>query len=329
MSTFFQDATTLTFSYENDNIIITIQSKQAIVEVDKRDISTIPISAERTYPARLSKTYSLNADVPLTVMRTMIDDFKELFRFANIALDQVVKETMSLFNDFDKLDRTAKVTAMNVVSLRKSYAKYFYTVLKNKTTSINTNASNSVQTSDRKKTAQIIIELVNWFFMRRFVHIYVVCTCLEKLLQLAVVASNNIGGIQPSTTTTPQPQPINWSSSSTPPPNGFSLSSSTTGQTGTFQVTPKVVQQQISALDSQLNRLNIVSSSGSGMSDSERASLTTALQDTRNTLIDQQNQNAMLAQDLANSRKELDNLRELLLSSTSMIFKMDELLPTT
>jgi hypothetical protein len=218
---------------------------------------------------------------------------------------------------------------MNVVSLRKSYAKYFYTVLKNKIyKTANTSTSNSVQTSDRKKTAQIIIELVNWFFMRRFVHVYVVCTCLEKLLQLAVAATNNIN--VPSTSSTPQPQPINWSSSSsTTPLSGFTSTSTTSGPTGTFQVSPAVVQQQISALDNQLNRLSVVSSGVSGLSDAERASLTKALQDTKNTLFEQQKDNTRLVQELANSRKELDNLRELLLSSTSMIFKMDELLPTS
>jgi hypothetical protein len=323
MSTSFQDATTFTFLYENDNIIISIQSKQQVVQVDQREISTIPTNQ--------SKTYSLNANVPLAVMTTMIADFKELFKFANVTLDKVVEETMYVFNNFDKLERSAKVTAMNVVSLRKSYAKYFYIVLKNKIyKTANTSTSNSVQTSDRKKTAQIIIELVNWFFMRRFVHIYVVCTCLEKLLQLAVAATNNINLVQTSSSSTPQPQPINWSSSSsTPPSSGFTSTSTTSGPTGTFQVPPVVVQQQISALDNQLNRLSVVSSGVSGLSDAERASFTKAIQDTKNTLLEQQKENTRLVQALADSRKELDNLRELLLSSTSMIFKMDELLPTS
>ena len=320
MSGSFQDATTLTFLYENDNIIITIQSKQQVVQVDQREISTIPTNQ--------TKTYSLNANVPLTVMTTMIADFKDLFKFANVTIDKVVEETMSVFNNFDKLEKTAKVTAMNIVSLRKSYAKYFYITLKNKTYKFNnTTNSNSIQSSDRKKTAQIIIELVNWYFIRRFVHIYVVCTCLEKLLQLSVVATNNISVVQPSTSSTPQPQAFNLSSSSPSAPSvGFA---STAGPSGTFQVPPVVVQQQISALDNQINRLSVVSSSGSSMSDLERSTLTKALQDTKNTLLEQQKEQARLVQELSDSRKELDNIRELLLSSTSMIFKMDELLPTS
>jgi hypothetical protein len=263
-------------------------------------------------------------------MTTMIADFKELFKFANVTIDKIVDETMSVFNNFDKLDRASKVTAMNVVSLRKSYAKYFYIVLKNKIYKSNTTNSNSVQTSDRKKTAQIIIELVNWYFMRRFVHIYVVSACLEKLLQLAIASTSNFTVVQPSPTMTPQPQPVNWpSSTSTQSSVGLTPTSTTNSQRGTFQVPPVVVQQQISALDSQINRLSVVASSGSGMSDAERSTLTKALQDTKNTLLDQQKEQSRLIQELSNSRKELDNLRELLLSSTSMIFKMDELLPTS
>jgi hypothetical protein len=139
------------------------------------------------------------------------------------------------------------------------------------------------------------------------------------------MATNNI------VSTSPQPQPVNLSAtsgfSSTP---SSSTSSSTTSST--FQVPPALVQQQVSSLDAQLNRINVISSSGSGsgstMTEAERASLVKALQDTKNTLIAQQQQNVDLSNQLNDTRKQLDSLRELLLSSTSMIFKMDELLPT-
>jgi hypothetical protein len=319
MPTALQDVTTITFSYQNDNISLSIQSKEPIISVDQRQISAIPTTV-------LDKMYPLSTTAPLAVMTTMLADFKEIFKFANATIDQVVDETMNIFNNIDKFDRSQKVNALGVVSLRKSYAKYFYTVVKNKVyKTTNSVGGNSVQTSDRKKTAQIIIELVNWYFVRRFVHIYVVCTCLEKLLQLAVVATNNM----PSTSSTgmPQPQPVNLSGTS-----GFASTPSTmTSQVtapGTFQVPPALIQQQVSSLDAQLNRVNIVSSSGSAMTEADRSSLTKALQDTKNTLIGQQQQNVDLTKQLDNARKELDNLRELLLSSTSMIFKMDELLPT-
>ena len=311
-----KDVTTLSFLYENDNIIPSVQNKQSVVQVDQREISTIP---------NQSKTYSLSTSTPLVAMTAMIADFKEMFKFANVNLDKVVDETMYVFNNFDKLDRSAKMNAMSVVSLRKSYAKYFYTVLKNKVYKTATTSGNSVQTSDRKKTAQIIIELVSWFFVRRFVHVYVVCACLEKLLQLSVAASSNM---TVATTSTPQPQPINWSSPSLYPTTSFTSTASTSSP-GSFQVSPAVVQQQVSALDTQLNRLSVFPSGSSGMSDMERSTLTKTLQDTKTTLTDQQNINVQLTRQLNDCRKELENLRELLLSSTSMIFKMDELLPSS
>lgn len=315
-----QDVTKFTFIYENDNIMLSIESKEPILTVDQRQISTIPST-------NLNKIYQLSTTSPLVIMTTMLKDFKDIFKFANVSLDQVVDETMNIFNNFDKFDKTQKNNALSVVSLRKIYAKYFYIVLKNKVyKTANSISANSVQTSDRKKTAQIIIELVNWYFIRRFVHIYVVCACLEKLLQLAVVTTNNFAST--SSSGIPQPQPVNILGVSTN--TGFSSTPSPTTRVGTFQVPPAVVQQQVSALDAQLNRINVVSTSGSTstMTDTERASLTKALQDTKNTLIAQQQQNIELTKQLDDSRKELDNLRELLLSSTSMIFKMDELLPT-
>lgn len=321
MSTALQDVTTITFLYENDNIILSITSKEPVILVDQRQISTISTSA------LTNKTYNLSNTAPLAVMTTMLRDFKEIFKFANVSLDQVVEETMNIFNNIDKFDRSQKVNALSVVSLRKSYAKYFYTVLKNKVYNTATSVGgNSVQTSDRKKTAQIIIELVNWYFIRRFVHIYVVCACLEKLLQLAVVASNNIAST--SSSGVPQPQPVNLSGFPGTP--GFSSAPMAVASVGTFQVPPVVVQQQLSALDTQLNRINVVSSSGSEstMTNAENASLAKTLQDTKDTLIAQQQYNVNLTKQLDDARKELDNLRELLLSSTSMIFKMDELLPT-
>ncbi len=311
MATSWQNATNLVFEYKDDTVIVSFAKNADIVRIEDK-INLTPISAQQ-------KSYPMKNSIPLNVMQEMLEDFKKVFLFAGSTLSKVIDETMLYFNTFDTMSLQQKENALNVVVLRKFYAKYFYTILKNKGYKIsNSGTDNSLKTEDKKKTSQIIIELVSWYYIRRFVHIYVVCTCLEKLIRLSIASTQASSSVAPNQGFTSFQPKYN----TTVQPTGANIPSTSTPQVP--KVNPAVVTQQISLLDRQLQMLQ-----GSPTVLPDTSGLAKALKDTQELLSAQQQENKVLQQDVDDARKELQNLRELLLSSTSMIFQMDELLPTS
>lgn len=240
--------TEIKFQYSSDNITVIIGKPYS----DKVG-NVVPLPYQET-SFRMTET-------PLTVMTNMMSSFKGIFVYGSSSLEDIVKNTMELFNK-------PTLTSLKEIQIRKDYSRYYYFILKNRKIAFD-------QSTDNQKTAQIIIELVCWWFIRRFVHLYVTCTCLERLLQ---------------TTSTP-----NSSSSS-------------------------IIYTSPTTIDTVKVNQNLEKLKGSVDKDTY---------DTLNQMYTNQTAEiTALRKELQNKQKDLDNLRELLLSSTSMLFKMDELLPS-
>jgi hypothetical protein len=233
--------TEIKFQYSSDNITVVIGKPYS----DKVG-NVLPLSYQETN-FRMTET-------PLTVMTNMMNSFKNIFVYGTSSLEDIVKNTMELFNK-------PSPSSLKEIQLRKDYSRYYYFILKNRKIDFD-------QSTDNKKTAQIIIELVCWWFIRRFVHLYVTCTCLERLLQTASISTNSSSSI----------------------------------------IYTSPVSQNLEKIKGSVDK------------------------DTYDTLnqmyTNQTSEITALRKELQNKQRDLDNLRELLLSSTSMLFKMDELLPS-
>jgi hypothetical protein len=274
--------TKLMFGSDNDkSIFISLtNSDNTNIFSFAEGISIVPVvpwqSASNEFP--LSST-------PLDLLKAIQIKFSNTFRFGNKAFDEIVKSTMDIFNGSVSFDKSV----LKEIKMRKLYARYYYSILKNR------NITNLDNSSDTKKTVRIVVELVSWWFIRRFVHIYVVCACLEKLYETSSVSSPSGSSTQ-----------TQFMYSSTPTPSNSST------------ISEEALNKMKADFELKLAKQNSNSA--------KTADVVNDLQKQYNDAL------AIIAQkdaEISKQKQDLDNLKDLLLNSTSMIFQMDELVPTS
>jgi hypothetical protein len=310
MGTTIDNATKLVFTFDGESLISQFVSDNNVKVMQYQGVTLTPIPTN-SFPIQMSTTQN-----DMETIKQLIAFFVEKLKFANSTIDTVVRETVDYLKRFDTLTDAEKKNANYAITIRKLYAKYFYNVFKNKVFE-STNSQHPLE-----QHARVIVELVSWYFMRRIVLIYIVCACLEKLLQKPEMAP-----ISSASSPTPQqvvylPSPSQPSLTPTPTPTPLPIPTKTNsaqvvsqGVSSVLPLTNKV-NQQILNLD------NILQTTPQSASTVE---LTNSLRSTRTLLDAQKNQNLELQQELHNTKQELASLRKLLLESTSMIFSMDEL----
>jgi hypothetical protein len=232
---------------------------------------------------------------PIEILSELRDMFSALFLFGGSErFDTVVQDIAQNFQTGNVRD----------TALRKGYAKYFYEMF------IYRNSKALVRDGGFKETALIVTELLSWYFIRRAVHIYVVCTILDKVKGLSS-ASGASGASGASAASTLPPTIVM--------PNTIDQEAQKKAEE--FRAQAQALQQQLSNVQQQLLASN-----------ASKPQITAELNNLQNTI-------AGMTQTLANTQAELQacqqrnqvlatelaNFKELLLSSTSMIFKMDEI----
>jgi hypothetical protein len=247
---------------------------------------------------RIQQEGNRTLSVSLEQLKNM---FASSFVFGNLTIEQIVQEIIGHFNTIQgATDDILAQLPKNNFQFYKQQAKTYYDILINRDVQdITTNIAAKTKDFEKYDNAEILIKLVCWWYIRRLVHIYVVCTCLEKLIPKqptpGAVTSAAYYNIQPTTTTTTV---LN------PPLTG-------------------VVSTDLN-IDSLKKQLEAAQTYCLAM-----ASDKTAVTNNFTSLKAQFDQLQMQWQDQQNVIKSLQDkisdYKELLLASTGMIFKMDEI----
>lgn len=162
------------------------------------------------------------------------------------------------------------------ITVRKAYAKYYYEMFKQKL----------IQIEEKHSDALILSSLVSYYFMKRLVHVFVMCTIYEKVTVPTTTSTGNVL-------------------------SGTPIIINTTEQSADFTAERNALQARILALEAAIKN-------------SENASSTSI-----DKVQEINNLNAALLDKAAEKIKilenQVNNYRELLLKSTTMIFKLDEI----
>jgi hypothetical protein len=167
-------------------------------------------------------------------------------------------------------------TFMEEITIKKAYAKYYYEMFKNKL----------IQIDEKHSDALILSSLVSYYFIKRLVHVFVMCTIYEKVSVPTTTATANAS-------------------------QGATFVINNNEQSTDFTAERNALQAKILALETAMKNSETTSS----------ASLNTMTEiNTLNTaLLNKAEDKIKILEN------QVNNYRELLLKSTTMIFKLDEI----
>jgi hypothetical protein len=254
--------------------------------------SSSPLLADTVTPISIS----LYNKAPLDVLKELESMLSYYFVFEDRKpLDKVVENMINNLGP-RKIDWKS-------ISTIKIYAKYFYQIWLNKD---KTGLTNNDQDYNRQ-TASIIIDILSWWYTRRLVHIYVICVILEAVhgntqsQAQAPVLNMNINMNNTATTShviptyAPVPTPY-----FTPNTDVETLKTRYESNVPDFDANKAQLQADVNKL---LKEYEILQTEYQGI-------YTNAL--TKDKII-------------ADLEKKMKELKELLLHSTTMIFKIEEI----
>lgn len=261
-------STLLVFSIQGDDLLVNINPSNKTAE--NFDGTILKLLPQSSFAVKIGNRR------PIEVLTELRDKLSSIVLFnGNESFDSVVRDIAQNFNTGNVRDTT----------LRKAYAKYFYETFTKR------NSTALTRDGGIKETGLIVTELLSWYFIRRAVHIYVVCAILDRVNRATE-------------------QSISVSGQSTPPVFTTTISEDTKNKIANLE--KKVIDMTGQLSQSQLAPAQI-------------SMLQSQLEEFKKEMIDKevqlkkcQDHNNQLAQELA-------NFKELLLSSTSMIFKMEEI----
>jgi hypothetical protein len=266
--------TSLSFVVQGDTLVTSIASgNKAEVNFDGVFVKVLP-----------SLTFSINMTNkrPIELLMELKDKFSSLLLFAGSeTFDNVVRDIAQTFD-----------SGVRQTSVRKAYAKYFYETL------VSRNTRALTRDGSFNETALIVTDLMAWYFIRRAVHIYVVCAIMDK--------------VQNSSLSSRTPASLTYVPSSNP--------QSTIVVDDETKIKSEMLSQQLAKLQQDITQGGIDKTSlQASLSTIEQSKndLQTKVDELQATVVSQFNEIARL-------RNELNGFKELLLNSTSMIFKIDE-----
>lgn len=224
--------------------------------------------------------------------------FSSRFVFRNLTITDVVKDIINHFNTMqDASDDVLARLPRNDLNFYKTQAKLYYDIIVNR--DVRDIATTDPKLQENHQNANILIELICWWYVRRLVHIYVVCTCLEKLIPKqtspGAATSASYYNIQPATTTTTV---LN------PPLTGVVSTSA-----------------DIESLKKQLDAMQLYCSYMANDKTSVTNNFTSLKAQFDQLQVQFQNQQNVIN----NLQNKISDYKQLLLDSTGMIFKMDEI----
>jgi hypothetical protein len=260
--------TSLSFVVQGDTLVTSLSSaNKTEVSFDGVFVKVIP-----------SLTFSINMTNkrPIELLMELKDKFSTILLFSGSeTFDTVVKDIAQTFD-----------SGVRQTSVRKAYAKYFYETL------VSRNTRSLTRDGSFNETALIVTDLLAWYFIRRAVHIYVVCAIMDK--------------VQNSTGTSREPASVAYIPSTSVDDDAKRKS--------------EMLSQQLAKLQQDITQGGIDKTS----LQASLSSIEQSKNDLQGKVDELQATVASQLNEIARLRNELNGFKELLLNSTSMIFKIDE-----
>ncbi len=239
----------------------------------------------------------------LTVLQEIQSKLSYIFIFeGGKTLDQIVKEMITTIGT---QNMTSNVSNDNFARI-KERAKLYYRMWDNKEKS---GLSSTDDTNEYRQNASIVIDILSWWFIRRLLHVYVVCAILQKIQKTPTPPQTTFYTSHAPTSYTPYTPYVYPSSSS-----------SSSSSSSPIEPQPLVVYTKDPEFETLKQKYN--------KNVSNLESDKTQLQNDIKVLIDKHSQLELDNQQLqANNEylaQRLEDFKQLLVHSTSMMFKLDE-----
>jgi hypothetical protein len=143
------------------------------------DNTTLIINIALPGQVPLSKGISLEGKTPKQLLEDIQRQLEYVFVFdGKRTLDKVVEDIIVNMN--------IRNTNLPSVSSIKDTAKLYYRIWDKK----NKNGLTNNDTDYKRQTVSIVIDMLSWWYVRRLVHVYVVCAILEQVQNTATSLIN-------------------------------------------------------------------------------------------------------------------------------------------
>lgn len=259
------------FSFDNNNQTLVLSTAGSASGMLIYGVDVVPIQS-------VMLKYDMKRSL-VDTLKLMQEDLSRLLQiyYPNGEKEAFDSTVMAMINGIDTSTTTVTQQFLDKMKVRKAYARYYYDMLRKR----------KVEYDETKnKDAVILTSLVSYYFMKRLVHVFVMCTIYEKISN-ATVSSN----------TSSQPIIIN----------------NTVGEpsSNTFIVERQALEAKIANLEASIRN-------ESSLTESANTKLQEVTDNYKNLLDSAQTR-------MNNLEAQVNNYRELLLKSTTMIFKLDEI----
>jgi hypothetical protein len=215
-------------------------------------------------------------------LKAMQDDMSKLLQvyYATGEKESFDTTVVSMINGIDTSSSTVSKDFIEKMKVRKAYARYYYDMFRKRTVEYD---------ETKNKDAVILTSLVSYYFMKRLVHVFVMCTIYEKISSMTVSSSNSSSS---------QPIFINNTTTNSVSSNDFAAER-------------QALEAKIANLEAGIKNESTLSESSNEKLKDMEANYKQLLDNAQQKIVDMEAQ--------------VNNYRELLLKSTTMIFKLDEI----
>jgi len=252
------------FAFTSDKNILTIQLVSSNTEIIHYGTQINRLKDEKL-------EYDLNNKSLVETLKNMQQNLSDRFKiyYPNGRTETFDEAVQGMING---LGSSVAPSFLDDIKVKKAYAKYYYEMFKQKL----------LQIEEKHSDALILSSLVSYYFIKRLVHVFVMCTIYQKVSLPAISTGNSLTGT-----------PIVISNDND------------------FTAERNALQAKIVALEAAMKNSENTSS----------ASLNTMTEiNTLNTaLLNKAEEKIKILEN------QVNNYRELLLKSTTMIFKLDEI----
>lgn len=219
--------------------------------------------------------YDLNNKSLVETLKNMQQNLSDRFKiyYPNGRTETFDEAVQSIING---LSGSVEPNFLENITVKKAYAKYYYEMFKQKL----------IQIEEKHSDALILASLVSYYFIKRLVHVFVMCTIYQKVsLPITSTSENVFSGT---------PIIINNKEESTD-----------------FTAERNALQAKILALEAAIKNSESTST--------ESIDKMTEINTLNTVLLNKAEDKIKLLEN------QVNNYRELLLKSTTMIFKLDEI----
>lgn len=215
-------------------------------------------------------------------LKAMQEDMSKLLQvyYPNGEKESFDTTVVSMINGIDTASSSVSKDFIDKMKVRKAYARYYYDMFRKRTVEYD---------ETKNKDAVILTSLVSYYFMKRLVHVFVMCTIFEKISNMSVSSNGSTS------------QTIFITNTST----------STNSTANDFASERQALEAKIANLEAGIKNESTLSESANEKLKEMESNYQQLLDNAQKKIVDMEAQ--------------VNNYRELLLKSTTMIFKLDEI----